>query len=140
MTTRFRSSRRTDSASQVIHLLLLYRWLFVNQFHQRADGFVGRLESCVAALIYANEDRKIAARGDPNVGEIHRVVAGVIQDFAAPPTALGRYPAEGVIAAEGRGVQLPISVRLQQCLLAPLAAQLILDELRPILNRAMHAA
>src|SRR5262249_49072116 len=49
-------------------------------------------------------------------------------------------PPERVVATEWRRVQLLIRLGLEQARLAKVTAQLIPDELRPILNRTMYAA
>src|SRR5437870_2593112 len=80
----------------------------VVQFYQRADDFVGCLERLLATLIHTDEDGEIILRCDPDVRAVHRVVARVIEGFAARPTTLTCYPAERIITTERRRVQLLI--------------------------------
>src|ERR1017187_1746800 len=114
--------------------------LLLEQANHCTNHFICRLERFVAALVHANQDGEVPAGSDPDVRKVHGVVTAVIKRFAAGPTALNHSPAKRVIAAEWRSLQLLIRFRLEQGGCATPSAQLVLDKLGPILNRAMNAA
>src|SRR5688572_26928169 len=110
------------------------------ELYERANGVVAGEEGLVAGLVEAGEDGEVAAGSQPDVGEVHSVVAGVLEDCAAAPWAFPDGPTEGVVAAGGGSVEDAIGFGFEQGGLAARATQLVGEELRPVLNGAMNAA
>lgn len=110
------------------------------QLYQRSDCGIRGFERSITALIDADEDGEVALRRDPDDREVHGVIASVIEHFAAAPTAFCGQPAERVLIVKWRGVECFITGRLQKRFFTARPAKLVLDELRPIRHRTMHAA
>src|SRR5205085_9251148 len=84
----------------------------------RRGGLVARLVGAAASLVGGRHDREVTRRRNPD-GAVVLVVAAVVRQHASPPAALGHDPAESIVTAERRRVELPEGGRGDETVLPP---------------------